>query len=337
MVTGLHSARAFYSMWSCFRAASAAIGFALCMYAAAAVEKVPGYRRELGFIGNRIRCPAEASTLLRTTVTLHPVTRHSVVLECGATASVVPSTLSTGPDVCDWKTLSLAECVGPSGAAQNTVRSLTSLIPSSEKGWLTFSEGAYTFTVPENQFPLEVTKFKIGCKAPNTDTGCLVSVVVQARPTEVTMDELLCSYGQSVTVAADVTKKNPSFSLSCGGPSYFIHPLDYSSKYCDGASVVNCPTKDFNSLFPSYQQSWWKAVADKFVFTVPSDMFPDEVKTFVVGCSPDKVLTDKSTVCSVGITVSSQGTGLRLSVAGAVMVILANLSSTFLGQAVVCL
>lgn len=328
MVIGFGSARAFYSMWSCLRAASAAIGFALCIYVAAALEKLPGYRRELGFIGNRIKCPAEPSSLLRTTVTLHPATRHSVVLECGAAASVVPSTLSTGPDVCDWKTVSLAECsVGPSGAAKNTVRSLESLIPSSEKAWLKLEEGAYTFTIPENQFPLEETKFKIGCKAPNTDTGCLVSVVVQARPTEVTMDEVLCSYGQSVTVAADVTKKSPSFGVSCGGPGYFIHPLHYSSKYCDGPSVVHCLVKDYSSLFRGYQQSWWKAVADKFVFTVPSAMFPDKRKTFVVGCSPDKELTDNSTVCTVAISVSSQGTPLRLSVAAAVTVILANLLS----------
>lgn len=305
-------------MWSCLRAASAAVGFAVSLYIAVAIRQIPGHREEIVFVGNKVKCPATPSKLLRATVTLHPSTQQSVALACGDSAHVVPSTFGSGPDVCDMSVASLAECAARTKTSQK-VRSLASLIPNAQKDWVRYDGRAYTLTIPESKFPLQERKFKVGCENPEPDNGCLVAIVVQARPTEVKTDELMCSYGQSVTVSADITKKSPSFRLICG-PNYFIHPRDYSSQYCDGATVAHCTPRSYTSLFPGYQPSWWKAQNGKFVFRVPPDMFPGEDRTFVLGCSPDKELTGSSTVCNVSITVRSHAPGLVLRTAAAVVI-----------------
>ncbi|PFH37766.1 SAG-related sequence [Besnoitia besnoiti] len=274
------------------------------------------------------------------------VDRASGTLQCtGEGNTVVPS---DGALVCDSKdskaTVKLCQEEKPGGAKVP----LKQLLESSDEvtasiSSLTNEENSpgqlWKLELNDSQFPLVDKSFFVGCQTKNpSDSKCKVTLNVEARPSSVQDSTVTCAYGKDSNPApleVVLTERKNTMTLNCGKDGSF-QPTNYSTIYCGGESLQNC-TKSFTEILPNFQETWWTKAepgTKPAVLTIPSAEFPNENRTFYIGCSltqsnhvsPEGLPSARtssdpspgaaaSSTCKVKVTVNSASSGSGVSAA----------------------
>ncbi|PFH32476.1 SAG-related sequence [Besnoitia besnoiti] len=178
--------------------------------------------------------------------------------------------------------------------------------------------------IPEENFPFTDQKFVVGCvnQAGHT-TKCQVGVTIAARPTKKHEQTVRCAYGQASNQSHQqitITPSHNAFTLTCGDQGEVL-PTLHTQTYCIIGEKTDAEAKcsgSYADVLPGYEETWWKAGNSKnsFTLTIPTDKFPKESATIMVGCGkattstaersePESALSPS--VCSVDVTI--EGTG----------------------------
>ncbi|ESS28355.1 SAG-related sequence SRS57 [Toxoplasma gondii GAB2-2007-GAL-DOM2] len=191
---------------------------------------------------------------------------------------------------------------------------LTDYIPGAKQYWYKIEKVEnngeqsvlYKFTVPWIFLPPAKQRYKVGCRYPNHEY-CFVEVTVEPTPPMVEGKRVTCGYPESgpVNLEVDLSKDANFIEIRCG-EQHHPQPSTYTLQYCSGDSVdpQKCSPQSLTNIFYDYSSSWWKGKLngpDGATLTIPPGGFPEEDKSFLVGCS---LTVDGPPFCNVKVRVA---------------------------------
>ncbi|PFH32477.1 SAG-related sequence [Besnoitia besnoiti] len=123
-----------------------------------------------------------------------------------------------------------------------------------------------------------------------------------------------------------ITPSHNAFTLTCGDQGEVL-PTLHTQTYCIIGEKTDAEAKcsgSYADVLPGYEETWWKAGNSKnsFTLTIPTDKFPKESATIMVGCGkattstaeriePESALSPS--VCSVDVTIEGTGSSILSS------------------------
>ncbi|PFH32475.1 SAG-related sequence [Besnoitia besnoiti] len=276
-------------------------------------------------------------------------TKNELQLLCSDPLQYVPAGLSKS-QVCPADADKLTQCLTDQGTGYIDIATVLHGNPK-DMEWKTESKAGEgspkVLTIPQTSFPYDDEFFVVGCSSHSRDTSskCQVNVTVAARKTTKHEQTVTCAYGQASNQSHQqitITPSHNAFTLTCGDQGEVL-PTLHTQTYCIIGEKTDAEAKcsgSYADVLPGYEETWWKAGNSKnsFTLTIPTDKFPKESATIMVGCGKAKTSTSERiepesalspSVCSVDVTIEGSGvasasslafTGLTAALSGTVTI-----------------